>query len=65
MSKFGLYIKTQQESFQHINLVEMPSVTQAEAYFAGVKQLTLKEFRKLFIVKEIQNNDKQILYGNR
>ena len=43
----------------------MPSVTQAEAYFAGVKQLTLKEFRKLFIVKEIRNNDKQILYGNR
>ena len=65
MSRFGLYIKTQQESRQHINIVDMPSVMQAEAYFAGIKKLTLEEFRKLFVVKEVQNYDKKLIYGNR
>ena len=41
MSKYGLYTKNQVESTQHINIVEMPSVAQAEAYFAGVKNLSL------------------------
>tara|TARA_R110000851_G_scaffold178714_1_gene325631 strand:+ start:1273 stop:1470 length:198 start_codon:yes stop_codon:yes gene_type:complete len=65
MSKFGLYTKTNNESHQHINLIEMPSIGHAEAYFAGVKQLSLQQLRDLFIVKEIDNSNKTLMYGNK
>ena len=65
MSKFGLYTKSHHEGAQHINVCEMPSISQAEAYFAGVKQLSLVQFRDLFIVKEINESNKTLLYGNR
>ena len=64
MSKFGLYIKRQQESTMHVNVCDMPTKDQAVAYFAGVKRLSLEEFEKLFVVKEIRENNKRILYGN-
>jgi len=66
MSKFGLYTVNSNESSRHINLVEMPSISQAEAYFAGVKQLSLHQLRDLFIVKEIKNPSKNraLLHGN-
>ena len=65
MSKFGLYTKSYQEGAQHINICEMPSISQAEAYFAGVKQLSLQQFRDLFIVKEVKDSNRTLLYGNR
>ena len=65
MSKFGLYIKSQQESKMHVNICSMPTMSQAEAYFAGVKRLSLDEFRKLFVVKEIQEDKNHILYENQ
>tara|TARA_R110000851_G_scaffold293550_1_gene448154 strand:+ start:270 stop:467 length:198 start_codon:yes stop_codon:yes gene_type:complete len=65
MSKFGLYTKVNNESHQHINLVEIPTIKEAEAYFAGVKQLSLPAFRDLFIVKEITTSNKALMYGNR
>tara|TARA_R110000823_G_C15835911_1_gene490686 strand:- start:443 stop:640 length:198 start_codon:yes stop_codon:yes gene_type:complete len=65
MSKFGLYTKTSNESHHYINLIEMPSAGQAEAYFAGVKQLSLQQLRDLFIVKEIKDSNKTLIYGNR
>ena len=67
MSKFGLYTKGQVEGSGHINTVDMPSVNQAEAYFAGVKQLTLEQFRNLFVVKEMTDgaSNKGLLYANR
>ena len=65
MSKFGLYTKAKNETQQHINLIEMPSVSQAEAYFAGVKQLSLQQLRDLFIVKEIESSTKTLMYGNK
>ena len=65
MAKFGLYTRGTNESRSHINTIEMPSVGQAEAYFAGVKQLSLVQFRDLFIVKEIKDSNKTLLYGNR
>ena len=65
MSKYGLYTKNQVESTQHINIVEMPSVAQAEAYFAGVKNLSLTQLQELFIVKEISQSNKTLLYGNK
>ena len=63
MIKFGLYIKNTSESNNHINTVEMPTVNQAEAYFAGRKQMTLTQFHNMFIVREIQNNSKNLLLG--
>ena len=64
MSKFGLYTKNSNESSGHINVIEMPTRTQAEAYFAGRKSLTLTQFHNLFIVKEIHNtNSKNLLLG--
>ena len=46
-------------------MIDMPSIEQAEAYFAGVKNLSLVQLRDLFIVKEITNSNKNLLYGNR
>ena len=65
MSKFGMYTKGTNESNQHISVVEMPNKAQAEAYFAGRKQLTLEQFRALFIIREITNSSKGLLYGNQ
>ena len=50
MSKFGLYTKNNTESSGHINVIDMPTKTQAEAYFAGVKQLSLNQLNDLFEV---------------
>jgi hypothetical protein len=65
MTKFALYTKTSTENSQHINIVEMPSINQAEAYFAGVKNLSLTQLREIFVVKEINGPNKTLLYGNR
>ena len=63
MIKFGLYTKNTSESKSHINTVDMPTVSQAEAYFAGVKQLSLEQFRNIYQVREIRNNSKNLLLG--
>jgi hypothetical protein len=63
--KYGLFTKSQSESSQQINTVSLPTAVQAESYFAGVKQLSLIQFRELFVVKEITNSNKSILYGNK
>ena len=65
MTKYGLFTKSQSEAKAQISIVQMPTATQAEAYFAGRKQLTLEQFRALFTVKEITDNQKTLLYGNR
>ena len=52
MIKFGLYIKNTSESNNHINTVEMPTVNQAEAYFAGVKQLSLEQFTQAVVFQD-------------
>ena len=63
--KYGLFTKTQSESSQQINTISLPTAVQAEAYFAGVKQLSLPQFRELFIVKEISDSHKSLLNGNK
>ena len=63
MIKFGLYTKNTSESAGHINTVDMPTLHQAEAYFAGVKQLTMEQFQNMFTVREIKNNSKNLLLG--
>jgi len=63
MAKYGMYTKGTSESINHISVVEISSHNQAEAYFAGVKRLTLEQFRNLFVVKEINTNNKNLLLG--
>ncbi len=64
MAKFGMYTKGATESRHHISTVDVQSKQEAEAYFAGRKQMTLAQFHNIFIVKEINNNNsKNLLLG--
>jgi len=63
MSKFGMYTKGTTESVGHINVVNVPTKAQAEAYFAGVKKLSLEQFNNLFVVREIKEDSKNLLLG--
>ena len=65
MAKFGMYTKGTNESSQHISVVEVPSKQEAEAYFAGRKQLSLVQFHNMFVVREIneQSQNKNLLLG--
>ena len=64
MTKFGMYTKGTNESNQHISVVEVPSKQEAEAYFAGRKQLSLVQFHNMFVVREINHpNSKNLLLG--
>ena len=62
---YGSFTKSQSESSQQISTVDMPTISQAEAYFAGRKQMTLEQFRTLFIIREVNNSSKALLYGNQ
>jgi len=66
MAKFGMYTKGTNESSQHISTVEVSSKQEAEAYFAGRKQLSLLQFHNMFVVREISQNirdNKNLLLG--
>ena len=66
MSKFGMYTKGSNESAQHISVVDVSTKQEAEAYFAGRKQLSLTQFHNMFIVREIKENlseNKNLLLG--
>tara|TARA_R100000805_G_C3518449_1_gene41758 strand:+ start:179 stop:370 length:192 start_codon:yes stop_codon:yes gene_type:complete len=63
MAKFGMYTKGTNESSQHVSVVEVSTKQEAEAYFAGRKQMTLTQFHNMFIVREIQTNSKNLLLG--
>ena len=64
MAKFGMYTKGTNEANQHVSVVEVRTKQEAEAYFAGRKQLTLVQFHNLFTVKEIhQPTSKNLLLG--
>tara|TARA_A100001515_G_scaffold120457_1_gene103416 strand:- start:5581 stop:5778 length:198 start_codon:yes stop_codon:yes gene_type:complete len=65
MANYGMYMKSSNENSQHINTIQMPTIEQAEAYFAGRKQMTLEQFRSLFLVREIKDSTKGLMYGNR
>ena len=47
--RFGMYTKGTTESVGYVNVVSMPTKSEAEAYFAGVKRLPLETFKNLFI----------------
>jgi hypothetical protein len=66
MSKFGMYTKGSNESAQHISVVDVRTKQEAEAYFAGRKQLSLVQFHNMFVVREIKENlseNKNLLLG--
>tara|TARA_R110001592_G_scaffold136659_1_gene353916 strand:+ start:2040 stop:2234 length:195 start_codon:yes stop_codon:yes gene_type:complete len=64
MSKFGMYTKGTNENNQHISLVEVSTKQEAEAYFAGRKQLSLLQFHNMFVVREIKSAEsKNLLLG--
>ena len=65
MAKFGMYTQGTNEGTQQISVVEVATKQEAEAYFAGVKNLSLAQFADLFEVREIKQSDKTLLYGNR
>ena len=63
MAKFGMYTQGTNESSTQISVVEIATKHEAEAYFAGRKQMTLAQFHNLFHVREIKSNSKNLLLG--
>jgi hypothetical protein len=67
MAKFGMYTRGTNEISHHISIVEVQSKQEAEAYFAGRKQLSLTQFHNMFVVREIgntnTNENKNLLLG--
>ena len=54
MNRYGMYLKNGKDL---IHLTQQETSDKAKQYFAEVKKIPLKEFNKIFIVKEIKNND--------
>ena len=63
MAKFGMYTKGSNESNQHVSTVNVQTRSEAEAYFAGVKKLSLEQFNNIFVVREIKEDSKNLLLG--
>ena len=53
MSVYAMYPKKGKEAINKTN--EFTTIKEATIYFAGVKQISVDEFNKLFIVTEIKN----------
>ena len=56
MNRYGMYLKNGEDL---IHLTQEETIDKEKQYFAKVKQMPLKEFNKIFIVKEIKDNGKQ------
>ena len=54
MNRYGMYLKNGEDL---IHLTQEETIDKAKQYFAKVKQMPLKEFNKIFIVKEIKDNE--------
>ena len=54
LNRYGMYLTNGEDL---IHLTQEETIDKAKQYFAKVKQMPLKEFNKIFIVKEIKNND--------
>jgi len=62
--QYGLYTRGSNEQSSYVYRVTMPSLVEAEAYFAGMKQLPLPQLHNLFIIREIdQLESKNLLLG--
>tara|TARA_R110001592_G_C13062435_1_gene741110 strand:+ start:654 stop:854 length:201 start_codon:yes stop_codon:yes gene_type:complete len=66
MAKFGMYTRNTNETSSYVSLIELSTKQEAEAYFAGRKQLSLLQFHNMFVVREINDNknkNKNLLLG--
>ena len=54
MNRYGMYLTNGRDL---IHSTQQLDKEKAKQYFAEVKKMPLKEFNKIFIVKEIKNND--------
>jgi len=51
MIKYGMFLKTGKDI---IHKTIQPTLEQAVKYFADIKQMPIKDFKKIFIVTEIK-----------
>ena len=63
MAKFGMYTRGTTESNHRVSTVDVETKQEAEAYFAGRKQMTFTQFHNLFHVREIKHDSKNLLLG--
>ena len=62
--QYGLYTRGANEQSSYVYRVDMPTLAEAEAYFAGVKRLPLEQLHNLFIIREINSDQsKNLLLG--
>lgn len=63
--QFGLYTRGANEQSSYVYRVDMPTLAEATAYFAGVKQLPLEQLHNLFIIRELNSDieSKNLLLG--
>jgi len=62
--QYGLYTRGANEQSSYVYRVTMPTLAEAEAYFAGMKRLPLEQLHNLFIIREIASEDsKNLLLG--
>ena len=61
---YGLYTRGANEQSSYVYRVEMPTLMEAEAYFAGMKRLPPEQLHNLFIIREISAiESKNLLLG--
>jgi len=62
--QYGLYTRGANEQSSYIYRVDAPTLVEAEAYFAGMKQLPIAQLHNLFIIREITRfESKNLLLG--
>ena len=52
MIKYGMFLKNGKDLIHSTN---QETLEEAKQYFAGIKQMPIEEFNKIFIVTEIKN----------
>ena len=54
MKKYGMFLRKGKDI---VHITQQKSIKEAIKYFAEVKKMLVEEFNKIFIVKEIKDND--------
>ena len=52
MTRYGMFLKNGKDL---IHITHAETIKQATEYFADIKKMPVKEFKKIFIVSEIKN----------
>ena len=58
MIRYGMYLKN---GFDLVHLTQQETLEEATKYFAERKKMSIQEFKKIFVVKEL--TDKNENYG--